>query len=144
MGFLNDLEVGLEGAPVGIAAERRPEWSGRDAVADVHDAVAESLLVKELEVGADARREGWLATTEDHGPDEQLALVDEAGLEGPSSEVRPADGEVASGFGLQFSDGVGVEVVFETSGGCRHCGQGGGVDDLVGRPPSTGEVGGEV
>ena len=99
---------------MGTAAERRPEWSGGDAVAEVHDAVAESVLVKELEVGADARREGWLATAEDHGPDEQLALVDEAGLEGPSSEVRPADGEVAGGFGLQFSDGVGVEVVFES------------------------------
>ena len=100
MGFLNDLEVGLEGAPVGIAAERRPEWSGRDAVAEMHDAVAESVLVKELEVGADARWEGWLAAAEDHGPDEELALVDQAGFEGLGGEVRPADGEVAGGFSL--------------------------------------------
>jgi hypothetical protein len=31
-------------------------------------------------------------------------------------------------------DGVVVEVVFEAGGGCRDCGQGGGADDLVGRP----------
>src|SRR5882762_6055816 len=136
--------AGSRGTPVGTVTERRPEWSGRDAVAQVQDAVAESVLVEELEVGADARREGRLSAAEDHGPDEQLALVHEAGLEGPGSEVRPADGEVAGGFGLQFLDGVGVEVSFEASGGCRDCGQGGGVDDLVGRPPGTREVGGEV
>jgi hypothetical protein len=55
----------------------------------VHDAVAESVLVEELEVGADARRDGRLATAEDHGPDEELALVDQAGFEGLGSEARP-------------------------------------------------------
>lgn len=110
----------------------------------MHDAVAESVIIEELEVGADARREGRLATAEDHGPDEELALVDQAGLEGPGREVRPADGKVAGGCGLQFLNGIGVEVVFEPRGGCGDCGQGGGVDDLVGRPPSTGEVGCEV
>jgi hypothetical protein len=87
-------------------------------VAEVHDAVVESVLVEELEVGADAGREGRLAAAEEHGPDEELALVDQAGFEGPGGEVRPADGEVAGGFGLQFLDGVGVEVVFEAGGGC--------------------------
>jgi len=77
----------------------------------VYDAVAESVLVEELEVGADARREGRLATAEEHGPDEEPALVDQAGFEGPGGEVRPADGEVAGGCGLQFVDGVGVELV---------------------------------
>ena len=75
----------------GTAIERRPEWSGRDAVAEVHDAVAKSVLVEELKVGADARRERRLATAEDHGPNEELALVDQAGFEGPGSEVRPAE-----------------------------------------------------
>ena len=65
-----------------------------------HDAVAESVLVDELEVGADACGEGRLATAEDHGPDEELALVDQAGFEGLGGEVRPADGEVAGGFSL--------------------------------------------
>jgi hypothetical protein len=82
----------------------------------VHDAVAESVLVEELEVGADARREGRLATADDHGPDEELALVDQAGFEGLGGEVRSADGEVAGGFSVQFFDGVVVEVVFEAAG----------------------------
>src|SRR5207249_2798286 len=100
-----------------VAAERRPEWSGRDAVAELHDTVTKSVLVEELEVGADARREHRLATAEDQGPDEELALVDKAGFEGLGGEVRPADGEVAGGC-LQFLDGVGVEVVFEASPRC--------------------------
>src|SRR5262245_36812906 len=33
----------------------------------LHDAVVETVLVEQLEVGADARREGRLATAEDHG-----------------------------------------------------------------------------
>ena len=98
------------------ATGRRPEWSGRDAVAEVNDAVAESVLVEELEVGADARRERRLATAEDHGPNEEPALVDQAGFEGPSGEVRPADGEVRGGFGLQLLDGFGVEAAFEACG----------------------------
>ena len=55
-----------------------------------------------------------------------------------------ADGDLLEGFMHvtgRLPDGIEP---FETSGGCRHCGQRGGVDDLVGRPPSTGEVGGEV
>ena len=43
---------------MGTVTEGRREWSGRDLVAEVHDAVAESVLVEEFEVGADARREG--------------------------------------------------------------------------------------
>jgi hypothetical protein len=82
----------------------------------VHDAVAESVLVEEIEVGAGGRWEGRLAAAEDDGPDEQLALVHEASLEGPGSDVGPADGEVARSFGLQLFDGVGVEVLFEAGG----------------------------
>ena len=55
------------------------------------------------------RREGGLATAEDHWPDEELALVDQAGFEGPGGEVRPADGEVAGGCGLQRFHGVGLK-----------------------------------
>ena len=61
-------------------------------------------------MGADARRQGRFAAADDHGPDEQLAFVDQACCEGPGGQVRPADGEVAGGCGLQFLDGVGVEV----------------------------------
>ena len=84
----------------------------------MHDAVVESVLVEELEVGADACGEGRLAAAEEHGPDEELAFVDQVGLEGPGREVRSADGEVAGGCGLQLLDGVGVEVVLEAGSGC--------------------------
>src|SRR5262245_45119919 len=88
----------------------QPSWSGRDAVAEVDDAVVESALVEEFEVGADACGEGRLAAAEDHGPDEQLAFVDQACCEGLGGQVCPADGEVAGGCGLQFLDRGGVEV----------------------------------
>jgi hypothetical protein len=75
------------------------------------------VLVEQLELGADVRREGRLAVAEDRGPDEELALVDEARLEGPRREHRPADNDVVRGFGLQRSDRVGVEAVFEPGPG---------------------------
>ena len=94
------------------------------------------MLVEELEVGAGARRQGWFAAADDHGPDEQLAFVDQACCEGAGGQVGPADGEVAGGCGLQFLDGAGVEVAFEAGGSRRHGGQGRGVDDLVGCLPA--------
>src|SRR5665213_633290 len=85
-------DVPVQGGPARGHRHRTPSWwSGWDAVAKVYDAVAESVLVEEFEVGADARREGRLSAAEDHGPHEQLALVDEARIEGPRREVRPAD-----------------------------------------------------
>jgi hypothetical protein len=77
------------------------------------------VLVEELEVGAEARRQGRFAAADDHGPDEQLAFVDQTCCEGPGGQVRPADGEVAGGCGLQFLDGGGVEFAFEAGGGRR-------------------------
>ena len=44
------------------------------AVAEEYDAVSESALIEELEVGARVGRQRRLAPTDDHGPDEQLAL----------------------------------------------------------------------
>ena len=51
--------------------------------------------------------------TDDHGPGEQVALVNQPGLEGLRSEVRTSYGEIAAGRGLQFVYGGGVEVAFE-------------------------------
>jgi hypothetical protein len=54
----------------------------------VYDAVAESALVEELELGERVGRECRLAPTEDYGPDEQVALVDQPGFECLCREVR--------------------------------------------------------
>jgi hypothetical protein len=67
----------------------------------------ESVLVEELEVGEEAHRQGRVAAADDHGPDEQLAFVDQTCCEGPGGQVRPADGEVAGGCGLRFLDDGG-------------------------------------
>ena len=46
----------------------------------MYDAVAESALVEELELGAHVGRQRRLAPTGDDGPDEQLALIHQPGL----------------------------------------------------------------
>jgi hypothetical protein len=74
----------------------------RRAVAEEYDAVSESALIEELEVGARVGRQRRLAATDDHGPHEQLALVNQAGLESLRREVRTSYGEIAAGRGLQL------------------------------------------
>src|SRR5690349_4481279 len=96
------------------------------AVAQVQDAVAESALIEELKVGAHAGRQPWLAAADGKGPDEQLALVDQAGLESLRREVGATYGEIAAGRGLQFVYGGGVETAFESGVGGRHRGKGRG------------------
>ena len=83
----------------------------------MYDAVSESALVEELEVGAHVGRQRRLAPADDHGPDEQLALVDQPGLESLRREVRTSYGEIAAGCGLQFVYRGGVEVAFESGVG---------------------------
>ena len=67
------------------------------AVAEVYDAVSESALIEELKVGAHAGRQPWLAPADDNGQDEQLALVDQPGLESLRREVGTSYGEIAAG-----------------------------------------------
>src|SRR5438093_6474065 len=83
------------------------------AVAEVYDAVSESALIKELKVGAHAGRQPWLPPADDNGQDEQLALVDQPGLESLRREVGASHGEIAAGRGLQVVHGGGVEMTFE-------------------------------
>jgi hypothetical protein len=87
------------------------------AVAEVYDAVSESALIEELEVGAYAGRQPWLAPADDNGPHEQLALVDQPGLESLRREVGTSYGEIAAGRGLQFVYCGGVETAFESGVG---------------------------
>lgn len=69
------------------------------------------MLVEQLEGAAHVGRQGRLAAADDVGPDEELALVDQAGREGLRREVRPADEEIAAGGGLQlaYRGGVALE-----------------------------------
>jgi hypothetical protein len=53
----------------------------------MHDAVSEPALVEKLQVDANATRQRGLPSTEDHGPDEEPALVDQPGLERLCREV---------------------------------------------------------
>jgi len=77
----------------------------------VYDAVAESALVEESELGTRVGRERRVAPTEEHGPDEQVALVDQPGLESLRCEVRTSHHEIDSGRSLQVTYRTGVEVV---------------------------------
>ena len=52
-----------------------------DAISEMHDAVSEPALVEELQVAAIATRQRGLASTDDHGPDEEPALVNQPRLE---------------------------------------------------------------
>src|SRR5207244_151107 len=87
------------------------------AVAEVYDAVSESALIEELKVGAHAGRQPWLAPADDNGQDEQLALVDQPGLESLRREVGTSYGEIAAGCGFQFAYRGGVETAFESGVG---------------------------
>ena len=62
-------------------------WVGRDAISETHDAVSEAALVEELQVDAMATGQCGLASTDDHGPDEEPALVNEPGIESLCREV---------------------------------------------------------
>ncbi len=56
----------------------------------------------------------------------------------------PSDHQVAAGCGLQFTDGGGVEMAFDSGVGSRDVGEGAGVHDFARRLPDTREVGHEV
>src|SRR5918995_6281304 len=117
--------------------------SSHKAVAELYDAVAEAVLVEELEVGAHVGRQCGLAPTEDDWPDEQLELVDQSGHESLCCEVRATHKEIPTGGCFQVVYRTGVEVTFEPGvrGGRR--GQARGVDDLVRRLPHLRVVGRE-
>jgi len=67
----------------------------------MYDAVGESVLVEELEVGAHVGRQCGLAPTEDEWPDEQLELVDQTGHESLCCEVRTTHKEIPTGGRFQ-------------------------------------------
>src|SRR4051794_16415100 len=115
---------------MGYCSTTRFSVSSHNAVAQLYDAVAESVLVEEIEVGAHVGRECGLAATEDHWPDEQSELVDQSGHEGRCREAGATHEEIPTGGCFQVVYRTGVEVTFEPGvrGGRR--GQARGVDDL--------------
>jgi hypothetical protein len=56
---------------------------------------------------------GRLAPVENCGPDEQLALVDQAGLQSLRRQVRSSHQEIVVGRGLRILYGVDIEVAFD-------------------------------
>src|SRR5207248_10350262 len=111
--------------------------SALDAVAEVHDTVAEPALLEQLQLDAGVAGECGLAFTDEHRMDEELALIDQPGVERVRGEGRPADGQVAGGGRLHVADRIGVEVAREPRVGGRDDVQRRGVDDLVGRLPDV-------
>lgn len=88
------------------------------------DAVAESVLIDEREIGARLGRQRGVAPTEDDGPDEQGELIDQPGDERLCCEGRAADQEIPLGGAFQVIDRADVEGAFEPSVGGGRCGEG--------------------
>jgi hypothetical protein len=94
-------------------------WSGRDAVADVNNTIAEPALVEELEVGARVARKRGLTRADEYRMDEQLTLIDEPGIESvrggfgpPTVRSLAADAftsRIASGSKLRSSCVLAVD-----------------------------------
>jgi hypothetical protein len=62
--------------------------SSQRAVPEEYNTISESAFIDELEVGARVGRESRLSPTKESGPDVQLALVNQPGLECMGREVR--------------------------------------------------------
>ena len=102
------------------------------------------MLIKELEVGAHSGRQPRLAPADDDGKDEQLALVDQPGLESLCPEVRASYRKVAAGRARDLPYRGGGEMALENGVGSRDRGEACGVHDFARRLPGLREIGHEV
>src|SRR5215211_9405979 len=93
--------------------------SALDAVAEVHDTVAEAVLLQQLQLDAGVAEECGLSFTDEHRIHEELALIDQPGVERVRREGRPTDGQVAGGGRLQVAHRIGVEAALESRVGGR-------------------------
>src|ERR671910_2172880 len=96
-----------------VAVSSRP-----GAVAEVDHAVAETALVQQLQLQADTVGEGLLAASDHDGCDEQLAFVDQPGLERVAGEIRTAHRQVTFRRRLQLTNRLGVEVSLDPGPAC--------------------------
>src|SRR5436190_23183352 len=78
--------------------------SAPSAVTEVHDTVLEPVLRQQLQLDAGVAGECGLAFTDEHRINEELALIDQPGVERVRGEGRAADGQVAGGGRLQVAD----------------------------------------
>src|SRR3954471_10984159 len=92
-----------------IAGALATGGSALDAVAEVHDTVAEPALLQQLQLDPGVPGECGLACTDEHRMNEELALIDQPSVERVRGEGRPADGQVAGGGRLDVTDRIGVE-----------------------------------
>src|SRR5439155_15221982 len=79
------------------------------SVAEVNRAVAETAFVEELELQTDIVRKGLLAASHHDGRDEQLELVDQAGLDRLGREVGTSDADVTLCRRLKLPNRLRVE-----------------------------------
>src|SRR4051794_33972740 len=97
---------------------RRKDWrSAQDAVVEVQDTAAEPALLQQLQLDVGVSGERGLAFTDEHRIHEELALVDQPGVERVRGEGRPGDGQVAGGGRLDVADRVTVEAALEPRAG---------------------------
>src|SRR5664280_2793849 len=87
--------------------------SAEDAIAQVHDTVAESVLLQQVQLDAGVAGECGLSVTEEHRIHEELALVDQPGVERVRREGRTPDGQIARGGRLHPPDRIGVETALK-------------------------------
>lgn len=88
----------------------------QDAIAEIHDAGVEAVLVDALEIDTTAGRQCAVASTEDHWPDEQGYLVDQPGDQRLRRGVRATDQEIPPRGGLQVTTVVVSTRVFAVIG----------------------------
>src|SRR6185312_4434099 len=127
--------TGWRGWPNSPTSHCRPstgcEGSALGAVAEVHDTAAEPVLLLQLQLEAGVSGECGLAVADDHRTHEEVALIDQPGVERVCGKARAANGQVADGGRLQVADRSGVEAALEPGVAGRHRVQRRGVDDLV-------------
>src|SRR6185437_12928730 len=102
---------------------------------EVNHAVGKAALVEQFELQPDLVGEGWLSSSDDHGGEEEVELVDQPGLDRLGGEVGTPDADVTVRGRLQLADRIDVEFPFDARPGARYFGQRPRVDDLLGRLP---------
>jgi hypothetical protein len=87
--------------------------SAADGVPQNDHSRAEPSLLDQLQVQPYTIREEPFSTSDDHGADDHLELVDKTGPYRVCGEFRTVDSDVVIGVGLEPPDRVGLELTFK-------------------------------
>src|SRR4051812_21153074 len=98
------------------------------------------MLVEQLEVRGDAGGERRVAAADNDGREEQVELVDQAGLDRLGGELWTADAEVAVRRRLYPPHRLRIEVALDPRPGAGNLRERSRIHDLVGRLPYAREV----